>query len=94
MRTKFTDIQYLDYKSWRELWTLCTENTIKTMIANLSSDLNYGYSVLGSSYETQVENITFYRIQFKKDIESLNHMTTEKAERTCFNWLRIHGYID
>ena len=90
---RITDIKYLDWESWQELWEADKRNMLATMYRNLTADLDCGYDPLGKSIQTQKEMIAQYERGIHEAWDKFVSMTEAEVERWCFYDMKKRGVI-
>lgn len=78
---------------WFELWFSDKESIINTMLKNMASDLECGYSYFGNSIQNQKRAIDEYDKEFKEQVELLKTLDEEKAQRWCYYDMKKRGVI-
>ena len=79
---------------WFEIWFADKQSMLETMVRNMASDLNAGYSWNGKSIVSQRSMIDAYQKEFDSQIELLKEMDEKKANRWCKLDLLKRGAIE
>lgn len=78
---------------WFEIWFDDKTSIIDTMLRNMQSDLNAGYSYYGKSITDQRFMIAEYKARFELDVEKLKEMDPNKVQHWCYIDLKKRGAI-
>ena len=77
-----------------EMWHDDKKSIIKTMVKNMNSDIQVGYSWLQKSIQEQLNEITAYSVNYEREATILASMTPEQQQRWCKRDLIKHGAIE
>ena len=80
---------------WFDLWFDDKESILKTMVKNMSADLEAGYSYFSESIKRQREAIEEYKKQFDAEIEKIKAMSgdVKVIDRYCYHDMKKRGTI-
>lgn len=77
-----------------EMWHDDKKSIIKTMVKNMNSDIQVGYSWLQKSIQEQLNEITAYSVNYEREAAILATMTPEAQQRWCKRDLIKRGAIE
>jgi hypothetical protein len=83
-----------DRKDWRNIWEEDKLSIIKTMRANLASDITAGnYDLLGLTVQKQITDIEEYERGVLRQQKELDKMDEKTANKWCYYDLKKRGVI-
>lgn len=88
MRTSFRDIT-----DWFTIWLEDKRSILATMMRNLQSDIDAGYSPDGNSVRKQGEEILAYQSKFESEMDRFEEMTADEVNHWCYRDLLRRGAI-
>lgn len=92
---KFTDIKYLDYESWFELWYEDEKAINQTMIKNCLADIHAGYNIHGNCIMNQWQAISNHAKHINDTLDMFTEFNnSEKINRWCYYDLLKRGVIE
>lgn len=77
-----------------EMWHDDKKCIIKTMVKNMNSDIQVGYSWLQKSIQDQINEITAYSVNYEREAAIIATMTPEVQQRWCKRDLIKRGAIE
>lgn len=83
-----------DRNDWFTIWEEDRRWIHATMLENLASDLNNGYSEQGNSVKKQRADIDAYEARTDECYEMFKKMTDIEVNRWCFYDLKKRGAIE
>lgn len=92
---KFTDIKYLDYESWFELWYTDKKSIYQTMVKNCLSDIKAGYNIHGNCIINQWRAIADYAKSINDTLDMFTSFNdSHKINLWCYHDLLKRGVIE
>lgn len=92
---RFTDIKYLDYESWFELWYADKKSINHTMVQNCIADIKSGYNIHGDCIIKQWQAITDNAKQINDTLDMFTQFNDEhKINLWCYHDLLKNGVIE
>lgn len=88
---KVSDAPYEGY--WFELWIDDQRSMQETMLRNMTSDLDAGYSPYGNAIMRQVRMISERHDSYIRAFETFKNMTEKQVDNWCFHDLLQRGAI-
>lgn len=83
-----------DRKDWRNIWEEDKLSIIRTMRANLASDITAGnYDLLGLTIQKQITDIEEYERGVLRQQKELDKMDEKTANKWCYYDLKKRGVI-
>lgn len=80
---------------WYEIWDADKKSMLETMVRNMASDLENGYSYFGECIQRQMREIEAYKARYNAEIEKLAMMDNwSKVKRWCYLDMKRRGAID
>lgn len=83
-----------DRDDWFDLWFMDKHNIIETMIKNMQSDLDVGYSHSSKSIVNQKVEIENYKAKFDQELSNFRTMDDKQVNRWCFYDMKRRGAIE
>lgn len=80
-------------QDWYEIWCADKESVLDTMVRNMASDLECGYSYFGNCIKRQREAIDAYKADIDKTFEMFKTMESAAIVRWCYFDLKKRGAI-
>ena len=68
---------------WFEIWKEDRESMLNTMVRNMASDLENGYSYYGNSMIRQRAEIDRFKADYDADMDKLAEMEPNKVQHWC-----------
>ena len=78
---------------WFEIWFADKQSILETMIRNMASDLEAGYSYFGNCITRQRQMIDEYKAKFDAEMEAIKQMEPSRVGHWCYFDLRKRGAI-
>lgn len=78
---------------WQDIYMADKDCMIEIMKNNMQCDLAAGYDPHGKSITEQRQMIAEYCAQYDRELEALDNMTEQQAERWCYYNLKRRGAI-
>lgn len=93
--TKFSDIKYMDYESWFELWYSDIKAMNQLMIHNCLADIHAGYNIHGACIMNQWQAITEHAKYINDTLDMFTQFNDEhKINIWCYHDLLKRGVIE
>lgn len=87
-------LRVTDRKDWRDIWEEDKLSIIRTMRANLASDITTGnYDLLGLTIQKQITDIEEYERGVLRQQKELDKMDEKTANKWCYYNLKKRGVI-
>lgn len=83
-----------DRNNWFEIWFDDKNSMLDTMIRNMNSDLEAGYSYLSKSIRDQLQMIDDYRREFEQNMKEFRYMQEKDVNRWCYYDMKRRGVIE
>lgn len=93
--TKFSDIKYMDYESWFELWYTDKKTMNQLMIHNCLADIHAGYNIHGTCIMKQWQAITEHAKRINDTLDMFTQFNdAHKINLWCYYDLLKRGVIE
>lgn len=79
---------------WFEVWFDDKGSVLDTMVRNMVSDLDNGYSYFGASITHQREDIEAYKTILEAQIDAFKSMDEKTVNRWCYYDMVKRGVIE